>query len=122
MLGQVLGETVQLGGKVDQVPPGRGVHLVAKLGEGQHFRGHISGVVGADPFSELVHLLLGQSQGFAQVSNGSLHLVGADHAGQRGVVPTVLLMHPQNQLFPNIAGKIQVNVGNHGHFAGQKSV
>ena len=122
VLGQVFGEAVQLGRHLDEVTPARRVHLVPELGQLEHLQLHLLGVVGVGPFGQFVQVLGGQAQGFAQVPDDALHLVGADHAGQGGPVPAPFTMDSHDEFLPDVAGKVQVYVRDRAQVVGQEPV
>ena len=122
VLGQVFGEAVQLGRQVDKVPPHRGVHPVPEFGKAQHLGLQVAGVEEVHPLGQLVHILGGKPQGLAQVPDGPLQLVGADHSGEGCMVPAPLLMDSLNQLLPDVAGEVQVDVRHRAHVVGEEPV
>ena len=111
VLSQVFGEAVELSRQVDQVAPHRRVGPVAELRQRHHLLVQIPGVMGVDPLGQLAQVLGGETQGLAHVADGTLDLVGADHAREDGPVGPPLLVHPLDELLTNITWKVQVDVG-----------
>ena len=122
VLGQILGEAVQLCGQVDEVTPYGSVDLVPKLRERPHLRLQVPGAVRVYPLGQLVHILEGKPQGLAQVACGPLQLVGAHHSREGGAVPAPPVVHPYYQLLPDVAGKVQVDIRDRCHVLGQEAL
>ena len=115
MLGQVLGEAVELGGEIDQVAPDGGVGAVSELGQTLHLRLKLARVSGLHAPRQAVDVLEGKSQRFAQIADGALHPVGAYHAGEDSPVPSPALVHPFDELLADVPRKVQVDVGHGSH-------
>src|SRR5581483_3413386 len=59
---------------------------------------------------QLVDGRLGQAQHLAQVPHRATQVVGGEAAHQRGVVVAVALVDLQNELLPNVAREVEVDV------------
>ena len=114
MLGHALGEAAQLAGEGGQFPPARLLQLVPVARQGGQFVGQT-----ADPgFCDLGQpsdLFRRQVQRAAQIPDDPPRLVGGEHAGQGCVFPAPLLNQTQDQLLPDVARKVQIDVRRTGH-------
>ncbi len=67
--------------------------------------------MGVEVLGEEPQVLLGQSQGLAQVLDDALGRVGGDGPGEDGVVLPEVAMHPLDEFVPERPGEVQVDVG-----------
>ena len=120
MLAQAPGRIHQLWGQLDQLPPTLGIHLVPEGGKLPHFLFELCAVVGVEPLGEELQVLFGQPQGLPKVLDDAFHRVGGNGPGEDGVVRPEVLVHPQDELVPESAGEVQVDVGELGRVFGDE--
>ena len=100
----------------------RGRDFILKGRQRQHLFLEIDGIVGVKLLGKERQVFLGQSQGFPQVLDDSFYRIGSDSAGQHGVLRPKVAVHPLQQRVPELARKVQVDVGQHGHVRGNEAL
>ena len=91
-------------------------YLVLEVGQQAHLLPQRDAVPLVHPLGQLAHLVWRQPQGLAQVPHRAAGAVGIDHSGKGRPLPAVFLVHPQDQLLADVAGKVQVDVRHAGQF------
>ena len=84
MLPEAAGRVHELGSQGQQVAPAGGVHPVAEGGKLPHLELQRGGIVGVQLLGQQGKLVLGQTQGLAQVLDGALDAVSGDCPGEYG--------------------------------------
>ena len=80
-----------------------------------------AGLVDVHGASEALHLAERQAQRLAEVADRAARLVGGEGGDQRRALLSVALVHPRDQLLPDVAGEVEVDVGDLGELLVQEA-
>ena len=121
MLGDVAGQTRDLGQQLGERLPARraGPQPAERL---RHpLPGIAARLVDVHGPREPLHLAERQPQRLAEVSDRAARPIGGEGSDQRRALLSIALVHPRDQLLPNVAGEVEVDVGNLGELLVQEA-